>query len=340
MHNLPILPTETRFYIYRMKIIPLYKHEILTLPSEIVSEKLSTATADELRVLLAVMLEREFTVSELAAKLDMTENALRRAISAWESYGALTLESSTDNAMTAAEKKREILKDGKKTLPSPTLPHYSSDEIASVMERTTGSSELLDSCQQTLGKIFNTTETAIIIGLVDYLSLTPDYILLLCSHAANIQKKSVRYVEKMALDLFDRDIITYAALEEELGAIEQRASMEHFIRDLFGIGGRTLIKKERDFIADWVGKYGFGRDMIRAAYEVTVEKTKEPNMNYANAVLQNWYAAGLKTPEDVEAAEAQRAANRPKDVPAGTSFSTDSFFEAALQRSYGEENKQ
>ena len=322
-----------------MKIIPLYKHEILSLPAEAVAEKLSTATADELRVLLAVMMEREFTVSELAAKLDMTENALRRAISAWESAGALTLESSAENTMTAAEKKREVMKEGKKILTSPTLPHYSSDDIATVMERTQGSSELLDSCQQTLGKVFNTTETAIIIGLVDYLSLTPDYILLLCSHAAHIDKKSVRYVERMALDLFDRDIITYAALEEELSAIDQRASMEYFIRDLFAIGKRALIKKERDFIANWVDKYGYDRDMIRAAYEITIEKTKEPNMNYANAVIENWYAAGFKTVEEVEAAEAQRASNRQKDVPSGTSFATDSFFEAALQRSYGEDPK-
>lgn len=110
-----------------MKIIPLYKHEILSLPAEVVSEKLSTATADELRVLLAVMLEREFTVSELAAKLDMTENALRRAISAWESYGALTLESSADSTMTAAEKKREVMKDGKKVMAAPVLPHRRAD---------------------------------------------------------------------------------------------------------------------------------------------------------------------------------------------------------------------
>ncbi len=322
-----------------MKIIPLYKHEILSLPAEAVSEKLSTATGDELRVLLAVMMEKEFTVSELAAKLDMTENALRRAISAWESAGALTLESSRDNTMTAAEKKREIMKDSKKMLSSPTLPHYSSDEIASVMERTHGSSELLDSCQQTLGKMFNATETAIIIGLMDHLSLSPDYILLLCSHAAGLDKKSVRYVERMALDLFDRDIITYAALEEELSAIDRRLSMEHYIRDLFGIGKRSLIKKERDFIAAWVDKYGFDRDMIHAAYEVTVEKAKDPNLNYANAVLENWYAAGHKSVADVEAAEAQRAASRPKDVPSGTSFATDSFFEAALQRSYGENTK-
>lgn len=319
-----------------MKIIPLYKHEILSLPAEAVSEKLSTATADELRVLLAVMLKREFTVSELAAELDMTENALRRAISAWETAGALKLESSQENSMTAAQKKREVMKDSKKLLAGAALPHYSSDEIATVMEHTRGSSELLDSCQQTLGKMFNAAETAIIIGLVDHLSLSPDYILLLCSHAANIQKKSVRYVEKMALDLYDREITTYAALEEELSAIERRTSIEGFVRDLFGIGSRTLIKKERDYIANWVDKYGFDREMIRTAYEITIEKAKDPNMNYANAVIENWFAAGYKTVRDVEEAEAQRAANRPKNVPQGTSFETDSFFEAALQRSYGE----
>lgn len=319
-----------------MKIIPIYKRDILNIPAEVVSERLSTATADELRVLLAVMSEREFNVSELAAKLDMTENALRRAVSAWESYGALTLESSTTAYANAPEKKREIMKESRKLLPEPSLPHYSPNELATVMERDRGVGELLDSCQQTLGKIFNAAETSIVIGLVDHLSLSPDYILLLCSHAANMQKKSVRYVEKMALDLYDRDIVTYEALEEELGVIERRTSMEHYVRDLFGIGTRTLIKKERDFISDWVDKYGFDRDMIHAAYEVTVEKTREPNMNYANAVLENWYAAGLKTVEEVRSAEAQRQSSRQKEVPSGTSFSTDSFFEAAIQRSYSD----
>lgn len=322
-----------------MKITPIYKNEILSLPAEVVSQKLAAASADELRVLLAVMLEREFAVSELAARLDMTENALRRAISSWESCGALTIESSTDNNMTAAEKKREIMRESKKLFSSSSIPNYSSDEVASAIERTQGSSELLNSCQQTLGKIFSAAEAAIIIGLVDHLSLSPDYILLLCSHAANIQKKSVRYVEKMALDLFDRDITTYEALEEELCSIERRTSMEHYIRELFGIGTRTLIKKERDFIANWVDKYKFDRDMIKAAYEVTVEKTREPNMNYTNAVLENWYAAGYKTVDEVNAAEEQRAASRPKDIPAGTSFSTESFFEAAIRRSYGEDDK-
>lgn len=318
-----------------MKIIPIYQHEILSLPAEVISEKLSTASHDELRVLLAVMTEREFTVSDLASKLEMTENTFRRAVSFWESAGAFTLESSTDR--TPAEVAKAQMKDGAKPLITSTLPHYSSEEMAAVIERTPESQNLLDSCQQTLGKIFNAAESAIILGLMDHLSLSPDYILLLCSHAAERGKKSVRYVEKMAIELFDRDILTYAALEAELNAAAERASMEYFIRDLFGVGQRRLIKKEKDFIENWVGTWGFSRDMIRRAYEVTVEKTKEPSFAYANAILERWYTAGFQTVEEVEAAEEKRAANRDKNVPAGTSFATDSFFEAALQRSYGED---
>ncbi len=318
-----------------MKIIPIYKHEILSLPAEVISEKLSTASREELRVLLAVMTEREFTVSDLAAKLDMTENVFRRCVSFWETAGAFMLESSTDR--TPAEVVKAQIKKGKKPLMSSTLPHYSSEEMAELIERMPDSRGLIDSCQQILGKMFNTAETAIILALMDHLSLSPDYILLLCSHAVSKEKKSLRYIEKMALDYFDRDILTYAALEAELNAVEERSSMEYFIRNLFGIKNRQLIQKESDFIVNWVEQWKFSREMIRRAYELTIEKTKDPSFHYANAILERWYIAGLTTIEEVEAAEEKRAANREKNVPAGSSFSTDSFFEAALQRSYGED---
>lgn len=325
-----------------MKINPIYKHEIISLPAEAVSEKLSTATADELRVLIAVFRHPEFELSALATELDMTENATRRAISAWADCGVLEIKDGMRSGKQAKASANAAKNDPAKTseeqkeglIQSSVLPHYTSLEVASVVERTEGCSELLDSCQQVLGKIFNAAETAIILGMRDHLSLSNEYILLLCSHAAHMQKPSIRYVEKMAIDLFDRDIITYSDLENELNAVEYRRTMEYYIRNLFGLGKRALIKKEKEFMAAWIDKYKFSKEMINAAYEVTVSKTKDPTLNYANAVLENWFAAGYKTVEEVKAAEEERAKN--KDVPAGTSFSTDSFFEAALKRSYGE----
>ncbi|MBQ3791980.1 MAG: DnaD domain protein [Clostridia bacterium] len=144
---------------------------------------------------------------------------------------------------------------------------------------------------------------------------------------------SIRYLEKMAIDLHDRGVTTYEALEEELKRVEKRADLEAYVRDLFGLGKRTLIKKEKAFIDTWANTFRFSRDMIAKAYEVTVNNTQGPSMDYANRVLENWYAAGYTAPDEVDAAQAERKAQ--KSVPEGTSFSTDEFFEAALLRSYG-----
>ena len=89
-------------------------------------------------------------------------------------------------------------------------------------------------------------------------------------------------------------------------------------------------------IKSWSEKFSFSRDMIKAAYEISVSRTNEPNMKYANGILENWYAAGYKTPEDVAAAEADRTKN--KDNIQTSSFVTDDFYEAALKRSYESEN--
>ena len=328
-----------------MKITPIYKHKILCLPAEAVEARLASATSDELKVLLSVMADPELDLTQRAAALDLTENAVTRALSAWVEAGALLVESDA-----VSEKKPEpavrapdspagqISMTGapqapRRTLVRSALPHYSSEEIADAVEKNEGCAELIDSCQQMMGRIFNTAESAVIVGMTDYLKLPQDYILLLCSHAVSMQKTSVRYLEKMAVDLHDRGVTTYEALEDELKRVENRAGLERYVRDLFGLGRRALIKKEKGFIDSWANTFRFSREMIAKAYEVTVGNTQNPSMDYANRVLENWYAAGYTTPEEVDAAQAERKGQ--KTPPEGTSFSTDEFFEAALLRSYG-----
>lgn len=317
-----------------MKITPIYKNKILSLPYEIINDKLSSASKDELKVILAVYSEPEFEASDLAAKLDMTVNAFMRALNFWVKSNAITVDEAvvdTKFSPTTKSKAEEpkVQKNNKVVIHT-SLPHYSSSEAAKVIEKTSGCSELLDSCQQVLGKMFNSAETEIVIGLIDHLSLPHDYILLLCQHAANIDKKSVRYIEKMAIDFFDKDILTYSALESELKKIEERNSFEKFIRKMFGMGSRYLIKKERDMITTWQEKFKFSNDIITRAYEITVAKTNEPSINYTNAILEKWYAAGFKTIADIEAAEEKRA----KTKNGSSSFSVDDIYEAALMRSY------
>ncbi|MBQ2715256.1 MAG: DnaD domain protein, partial [Clostridia bacterium] len=67
--------------------------------------------------------------------------------------------------------------------------------------------------------------------------------------------------------------------------------------------------------------------------EITIDKINEPSLNYANAILESWNASGLKTEEEVRAQMAAEAEAK-GEPPAGKSFDSTDFFEAALRRSY------
>ena len=102
------------------------------------------------------------------------------------------------------------------------------------------------------------------------------------------------------------------------------------------MGRRALTEKEAQFIRNWSVKFGYGQDIITRAYEITVNNTKGASMDYANAVMENWYKSGLTTLEAVdESLAARKAEKKSADAKNSvSSFDTDDFFEAALKRSY------
>jgi len=350
---------ENILFFYCMKITPCYKNKIINLPAESVLPTLSTATREELAVLIAVTAAEEFDVSALAAKLNITESTLISAISTWTHRGVICVSESTekhtgsdtktlprsDSSPLAEKPLSPDAGSGVKrvsALHSTALPHYSTEETAAYLEANPSFASLLDSCQMILGKVFNTAEATIIIGLADHLSLSHEYIMLLFAHAKNMGKDSVRYIEKMALSLFDKGILTYAELIEEVSAKEAAADMASYVRKLFGLGRRALIQSEKDMIDRWTNEYKMTKEMLGKAYEITVEKTGEASFPYMNAVIENWHKAGHTSLEAVEAAEeAYRRDKEAKNAQSGkqSSFDTDEFFEAALRRSYEEMEK-
>ena len=77
---------------------------------------------------------------------------------------------------------------------------------------------------------------------------------------------------------------------------------------------------------------GYGHEVIRLAYEATVDAIGKPSIAYANTILERWYAEGYRTTEDVtNAMEAYR-----RQKMGGSSFDIDDFFKAALKNTYGD----
>lgn len=333
-----------------MKITPVYENQVFVVPQDKVCRRLSTATREELAVLLSVLADPVFTPSDRASALNLTEKTFLDALAGWQRCGVLTIAEVGDVPIPAEpeKKQQEPVREAAVTDKRPVrksvharreLPHYATADAADYLERHEEMRSLVDCCQNISGDMFSTAETEILIGLHDYLALSPEYIMLLFAHAKKLGKKSVRYVETLAIRFFDEGVTGYKELEERLQSIEKVDTVEHYIRQLFGLNSRALIAKEKAMVEKWVLTMHYDRPILEKAYEVTINNTGKPSISYANAVLENWYKAGLGTLEEIEAsiAEYQKAHEKSETKPEGTSFDTDDFFAAALRRSYENE---
>lgn len=231
------------------------------------------------------------------------------------------------------EKKAE----SKKVARQDKMPDYTSDQLAQILEENKEMAMLIDECNHILGKMLNFHEVNIIVGLVDYLTLDNEYILLLVKHCAEMGKKTLHYIEKTAFALYDDGITTAASLTHELSRREAASSAEGKIRTLFGIGTRALTTREKREISAWINDMKYPIEIIEKAYEITVDATSKPTLHYANTVLERWHSEGLLTLEQIIDSYKEKGNKAGASSPAdSSSFDTDEFFEAAVKRNLGE----
>ena len=250
------------------------------------------------------------------------------------------------------EEGKEAAKETKTAKPRPVseLPRYTSAELADLLEARKEARAYLDECQNIWGKSFNTHEYNIILALVDYLGLEWDYVLALLSYAAKYyrerenQGKSLHYVENMAFAFHKEGIVTADALQSRFREMEKMASMEYKLRQLFGMGDGALTPTQKKHFSTWIYDYRFDMEIIRMAYNRAVDNTGSTKitkvMNYMNKILSAWNDEELRTPEQIEAADAAYRAERDGEKAAKVqtgSFNPDEFFAAAVRRSLGED---
>ena len=102
---------------------------------------------------------------------------------------------------------------------------------------------------------------------------------------------------------------------------------------MFGVGERELTAKEREFLQTWICVYGADVELIRAAYEATVNATGKAGFAYAGKILERWHSEGIHTFAELERAKDKEAVK----TAFGNSFDTDEFFRAAVSRGFDED---
>lgn len=214
------------------------------------------------------------------------------------------------------------------------LPNYTTKELAALLERRRGLALLLEECQRAWGKVFNTHEANIVIGLIEYLGFDGEYTLLLLNHCTKMNLRSLHSVERLAYRMHDDGILSAGALQERLCRMEAAHTAEGMIRSMFGMGSRSFTEKEKEQIDLWINTYRFGEDIIRRAYEITVNVKSKPSISYAGGILRRWYEAGYRTVEEIDREQRERRAENAAGLGSAAGAGDD-FWEAAVRASYG-----
>ncbi len=330
---------------------------------------LSRATAEDLRVLLCLCMTEGAVSGENMDELYAAVGdvvgcgaiAAAASIAFWRGIGVLELSGMASERRVARRKAPESSPETEKIAENVTIrraadqvPHYTSAEVAALLEKHPETRENLDECSRIWGNLLNSQEINLILILSDYLGLDWDYILSLLARCAEDMDRmgvrhSMRSVEKSAFDYYDEGIRTLDALQDKFRALDKFRSTEGRLRTLFGMGARALTPTEKKYFSTWLHDFGYDYEIIEMAYNVAVDAKGQPKMSYINSVLANWNKDGLRTPDAIEEAqflfradkERKKIVSSKTSVPEQTgSFDTENFFDAAVRRSLGEKPEQ
>ncbi|MBQ8545690.1 MAG: DnaD domain protein [Clostridia bacterium] len=305
-----------------MKISIKYAGSIINLPANAV-DLVRDASEVEAKVILGISVfsgyfnDFDKALPMLCEKLGLEINDTLSALEFWAKNGIIEID--------GLEIAPEVVSAVSET--DNSMPSYTGAQITKLLGNYPDFKMLADCAQNVLEKDFTPTDYNSLLHIKSQYKLTDDYILMLLAYCVENKTTNWAYIRKTTKILYDEGIDTYEKLESHFAARRNKRSLEYKIRKLFGVGGREFTSKEKSYFENWVA-LKLSYDLIKRAYEISVDSGKGANWSYTNKILENWHASGIKTVEDAE-----KSIKSHKDKLNMSSFDTDDFFEAALKRS-------
>lgn len=283
---------------------------IFAVPAEVVDKHIKVCGAASLRVLLIVLRHGGSASDEaIASQLAMDLSEVRDAMRYWTETGVIHVDSveASPREIPASEAvspalQTEAQPDRKQTPPAAVSSYRgrpSQEQIAAMTEKDPNIEFLFQSAAEKLGKMLHLTDRSSLIYLYDYAGIPIDVILMVIQYCCSIGKKQMRYIERVALDWLDAGVTSLETAEAHIHRLDELKGTYEEVKSAFGIRDRELVKKEKEYIDKWYQEYHSGIQLIRLAYERTIENIGRLQFPYVDSILQSWHKKKITTPEQV-----------------------------------------
>lgn len=282
--------------------------QVVVLPVEIIDRFLARANPVFVKVYLYLLRLTEFgieaTCDNLAEQLGLLESDVVHAFSYWESVGLLQIEkneSAVRIVLTQPDEKR-----------AETRPVYKSSEITSAVSDNPKLKDLFDFAQSQLGKPLTPRDCEILYGICDWLGLSTEVIMIIFNLAAARRKRSMNYIERIAIEWHRSGIDTVEKAELHLKELNEQEQLFYQFKKMAQIGSRRLTSLEQEYVLRWVQEYKMDLEMMRAAYEQTVLNTGKLAFPYMEKILKSWFESNIHHPSEIDHTNKKKTVSRPK----------------------------
>lgn len=238
---------------------------------------------------------------------DVSSNTLNNAAnSIASSITSSTIDSTTNNTLNnVMGSANSSAGAGAVTQIQPSDMQYSADKI-SELNSDENFSMLLYVIESYLSRPLSIKEINAIVYFYDSLHFSIELIDYLFEYCVEHNKKSINYIEKVALAWADNGIRTVTEAKEE---VANHTDSVYQIMKAFGISNRDPGQHERAMISKWADTYCFDTDIIIEACNRTIKAIHQPSFEYADSILSKWKSSNISTMEDIKKDDAAYAAS-------------------------------
>lgn len=159
---------------------------------------------------------------------------------------------------------------------------------------------MLQDIEKLLGRTLSPKEMSTYIGWQKEFNFSPELILLLIQYAVSKGKTNYRYIEKIALSWHDSKIKSVEDAQTYITKHEDKWIKIRKILDYLGIKDAEIMKPQEQLLTKWLESFDFPLDVIFRASDICFNRISKTDFKYIDAILTNWFKAGIKTLTDVD----------------------------------------
>lgn len=255
-----------------------------------INEYMAGAPGDFIKVYLFALMYAELGVDitneDIAKQLSVEHEDVLKAWNHWERMGAIRkIKKETGNKFDY-DVEFVVLKEqlyGEKNI----KPAVVSDQNIQSFMSDKNIQDMFSEIERITGRIVGATEMKEVLSWITDFNASPEVIVYGYSYCIRKKKKHLKYIEAVVKNWAAEGLRDMAGVEKYLSKTEKRQHLYSRVFQALGFS-RHATEEERRIMDTWFEDMEFSLEKVLSACSKT-SGISNPNINYVNKVLVNWY---------------------------------------------------